>query len=242
MAKLTMTRWMGAAALAGAGILAGCASSSTMHGTEGGTAGAGGTAGSVNTRTDSAAGTATDTSAVRATNPVSANPNAYPSTGGAAMSFNNLGSDANIASAIDVSNSDEIAAGQLASSRATNAGVRSFAQRMVTDHTKMQQQDRAFLSGSGVSSTDSAGAALALRQQDDSAMASLRNATGAQFDAMYIDQQVTAHRRTLALLNAAKSQAQSSQLRDAIAGAIPQVQSHLDQAIALQKGMGTSGR
>src|SRR4051794_38443175 len=51
--------------------------------------------------------------------------------------------DPHIMAAMHESNLGEIAAGQLALQKASNASVKSFAQMMITDHTTMDQQGNA---------------------------------------------------------------------------------------------------
>ena len=240
MIKTTMTRWMGAGTLALVAGLAGCASGTGMQGTSSGTAGAGGVAGAVNPPADTMAGRTTDTTG-RAVPPANA---ASPAgQGGVSMGgmFANLGDDARIATAIDVANTGEIDAGQIARQRARNSSVRAFADRMVRDHTRMQAQDRTLGANPALVESDSTNVMGQMRRQNDVTMARLRSASpGAQFDSMYVNQQVDAHRQTLALLTAARTQAQDQKLRDAIDAAIPQVQSHLDQATALQRTLGSA--
>lgn len=247
MIKTTMTRWMGAGTLALVAGLAGCASGTGMQGTSSGTAGAGGVAGAVNPAADTMSGRPADTTSGRAADttgravpPASA---ASPAGQGVSMGgmFANLGGDARIATAIDVANTGEIEAGQVARQRARNSSVRAFADRMVRDHTRMQAQDRTLGANPALVESDSTNVMGQMRRQNDVAVARLRSASpGAQFDSMYVNQQVDAHRQTLALLTAARTQAQDQKLRDAIDAAIPQVQSHLDQATGLQRTLGSA--
>lgn len=154
-------------------------------------------------------------------------------------SLSNIGSDARIVSAIDVANTDEIAAAMLARQRASSPRVRAFADDMLKDHTAMQTQDRVLAQNPQFVASDSAGVTREMRREDDAALVKLQNVpAGPGFDEMYIANEITAHKRTLALLNAAKAQTHNDQLQDMIGKAIPEVQEHLNNALALQTAMG----
>ncbi len=154
--------------------------------------------------------------------------------------INNIGSDARIVSAIDVANTDEISAATLARSRASSPRVRAFAQQMIADHGQMQTQDRNLASNPDFISSDSADVTLTMRRMDNAALTQLQNTpSGPAFDALYINQQVDAHKRTLALLKAALDQAKDTRVHSLIAAAIPKVQAHLDEATAIQQQLGT---
>lgn len=153
--------------------------------------------------------------------------------------LSNLGGDARIVSALDVVNTDEIGAGILARQRASSPEVRAFAERVIMDHTRLQGQDRALAADPQFVSSDSASITREMRRSDEAAMVRLRALpAGPAFDAAYINGEVTDHQHALALLNAAKTQAKDSRLRDLIAGAIPVIQEHLNLAMALQSRMG----
>lgn len=154
----------------------------------------------------------------------------------------NIGSDARIVSAIDVVNTDEIAEGMLVRQRATLPQVRAYAEEMINDHTRLQGQDRALAANPAFISSDSADITREMRRKDNASMVRLRAMpNGADFDVAYIAGEVSGHKDALALLNAAKTQARDSRVSDLITAAIPVVQHHLDQAIAIQRTMGGSG-
>ncbi|MGI8509218.1 MAG: DUF4142 domain-containing protein [Gemmatimonadaceae bacterium] len=151
----------------------------------------------------------------------------------------NIGSDARIVSAIDVVNTDEIAAAMLAREKATSPRVRAFAEQMITDHTRLQGADRALASESQFISSDSAGVTLEMRRNDRAAMVRLQAMSRGQgFDAAYIRGEIDDHKQALALFNAAKPQARDGRVSDLITMAIPVLQQHLNDATAIQASMG----
>lgn len=149
-------------------------------------------------------------------------------------SLTDIGSDARIVSAIDIANTDEISAGMLARQQASDPRVRAFAQQMVSEHTQMQNADRALAQQARFIASDTADVALQMRKNDQASLQKLQGLSGVAFDEAYLQSQVDAHQRTLALLKASRGQARDANLRSMIDAAIPKVQSHLDQATSLQ--------
>lgn len=151
----------------------------------------------------------------------------------------NIGSDARIVGAIDVVNTDEIAAGMLARDRATSPRVRAFAQQIIADHTRLQGADRALASQSEFISSDSADVTREMRRSDQAAMVRLQAMPrGPGFDAAYIRGEIGDHKQALELFNAAKTQARDGRVSDLIMMAIPVLQQHLNDATAIQASMG----
>ncbi|MFN2563553.1 MAG: DUF4142 domain-containing protein [Gemmatimonadaceae bacterium] len=147
--------------------------------------------------------------------------------------------DADIRMLAALINASEISAGSLAARKATVADVRSFASDMVADHTAMQRSSGG--DTTSVGGTTPAGRARAdtlrrvSRRQADSLAALPR---GAAFDRAYIDQQLSAHSMALDSLQRWAAQTRSGALRAMIGASIPKVQSHLDQARAIQASLG----
>jgi putative membrane protein len=147
-------------------------------------------------------------------------------------------SDANIVALLHQSNLGEIQAGTLAQQRATDAGTRTFAQQMVTEHTALDQRGNALATSAGITP------ALpndALPQQQAQETAMLQQATGAAFDRAYLAQQVAAHQRTLALVDASIPMASAEALRTMLTSEVrPRVADHLRMAQELQRKVGTA--
>lgn len=146
-------------------------------------------------------------------------------------------SDADIMGLLHESNLGEIQAGQLAQQRAVNAQVKAFATQMVTDHTALDQQGTALAQQLGITPTlpDST-----LPRQQQAEMAVLTARTGAAFDQAYVAQQVVAHQRTLALVDASITLATRTQVRTMLQNQVrPAVVMHLQMAQQLQTTVGT---
>ena len=156
-------------------------------------------------------------------------------TGAGATTSSGALSDADITGVIHEVNAGEIAAGKLASTKATNDDVKAFARDMVKDHSALDGKDEKLASGGASSSAvrDS------VTKANAATSAQLTNAgSGAAFDKAYVDAQVTGHENALAFLQRAQSSAQRDDLKKLVADAIPDVQKHLDRARALQSKLG----
>ena len=126
----------------------------------------------------------------------------------------------------------EIEAGRLALQMSTNAGVRSFAQAMINDHTNSTAQMSAALQSIGMNPPPPQ-----LTPDLTARLDRLRTA-GTGFDAMYLDDQIAAHNEALALHNACAANA-GAPVAAVSAGLIPHIQSHLNQAQTLRANWST---
>jgi putative membrane protein len=121
-------------------------------------------------------------------------------------------------------NMAEIELGQLASQKATDQGVRQFAQRMVNDHTKANQQLQQILSQNGVTVPTETSSS----QQRE--MERLQKLNGADFDKAYIDHMVKDHKTDVKEFEKASRDAQNQDLKAFAANTLPTLQDHLRMA------------
>ena len=124
--------------------------------------------------------------------------------------INSIQTDAHIMGVLHESNVGEVQAGQLAAQRATDAEVKAFAAMMVTDHSTLDVTGTALATQLGI--TPAVPNTL-LPSQQDRELSQLSLVTGTTFDKNYIAQQVVAHTRTLAIVDAALGEAQQAALR-----------------------------
>ncbi len=151
----------------------------------------------------------------------------------------NIGSDARIVSALDVVNTDEIATAMLAREKATSPRVRMFAERLLTDHTRLQGVDRALAAHPEFVSSDSADITREMRRSDNAALVRLRAMPkGPGFDAAYIAGEIDDHKHAIELANASVNQAQDPRVKELASSSIPALQEHLNMAMAIQQSMG----
>jgi putative membrane protein len=104
-----------------------------------------------------------------------------------------------------------------------NADVRSFANKMITDHTKSTAMVKAAAMKDGLHPTPPV-----LNSEQQSNLSQLKAATGSARDSLYIQQQKPAHQQALALMQSYASTGSATHLKDAAGQIQPVVQSHLD--------------
>jgi putative membrane protein len=145
--------------------------------------------------------------------------------------------DADIISVIHAVNQGEVDAGKLASTKASNADVKSFAREMVKDHEAMDAKGSKLASSAGGTAQNRLSDSVTSANQATSSQ--LQSAgSGAAFDKAYVDAQVAGHQNALTFLQRAQSSAQNADLKKLISSAIPDVQKHLDRAKSLQSKVG----
>jgi putative membrane protein len=142
--------------------------------------------------------------------------------------------DSNIVGILDEANKGDSAGGALALKKASRQDVKAFARLMMLEHHAMRVE----------------GAQLAKQlnttpkpPEHDPVAGYVRNAAatlqktpkGAEFDRVYIDNEVSVHQAVLDFANMARVTTQTPQLRALIEKAIPVIRKHLDQATAIQK-------
>jgi len=126
------------------------------------------------------------------------------------------------------SNLMEIRLGQLAQSKASNQAVKQFGQRMVADHSNLENQLTSAVSSAGQTFTpvmDSRHERMATR---------LEGLSGAEFDRTYMRLMIRGHQRDVANFQTQSQSARSSQIRTVATNGLPVLQQHL--SLALQVG------
>ena len=126
----------------------------------------------------------------------------------------------------------EIQAGHIAQGKARENGIKAFASTMVKDHSTMSSTLMAAL--------DNAQRKIAHPSDqlptDKQAMIDQLKATpkGAQFDSLYLGQQMQAHQQAWALQKGYATDGDDASLRQVAASAVPIVEQHLAMLKALQ--------
>jgi putative membrane protein len=142
-----------------------------------------------------------------------------------------------IAGTLQAINNGEIEAGRLARDRAQNAEVRRFAEMMVNQHNENNRRVREALTRDNIEPREGAVA----RQVSDNAqrdLQQLRDARGAEFDRVYINQQVRMHEDALRLIdNRLIPSARDTQLRTLLQDTRQHVSDHLDRAREIQRNL-----
>ena len=142
--------------------------------------------------------------------------------------------DANIVALLDAANKADSSAGALAAKKATNAEVKAFARLMMSEHHALRAAGQALAKQLGVEPKAPERDPLAPYVANE--MKTLQStAKGAEFDRVYIDNEVSVHQAVLDLANQARVTTQTPQLKELIEKAVPVIRKHLDQATELQK-------
>lgn len=105
----------------------------------------------------------------------------------------------------------------------TNPDIQSFAQQMITDHTKSTDMVKTAAMADGLTP---APPMLTAKQKAD--LAKLTAAKGMNRDKLYIRQQKPAHAEALALMRGYSSSGKATHLKDTAGQIEPVVQAHID--------------
>lgn len=121
----------------------------------------------------------------------------------------------------------EVELGRLAAERAASAEVKAFGQRMVTDHSKANQQLMQIATSKGITL---AKALPADKQQERDRFARL---SGAEFDRMYMDHMVKDHKKDVSEFEKQAEKGTDPALRTFAQQTLPTLREHLTLAQSL---------
>ncbi len=148
--------------------------------------------------------------------------------------------DPQIADIVVAANEVDIAAGELARTRATDAEVKAFAEKMVTDHTGVNKAASELVGRLGVT-PERNGTSDQLRQGGEQNRTALQGQSGAAFDRTYIDQEVAYHQAVLdAIDQTLIPGATNAELKSLLQQTRPAVEAHLQHARQIQTRLGGS--
>jgi putative membrane protein len=147
-------------------------------------------------------------------------------------------SDAEIAAIVVVANQVDIDAGKLASDKAQSAEVRALAQRMVTDHTGVNEQATALVQKLKVTPKSNA-TSESLKKDGAANLKKLQGLSGTAFDQAYVSNEVAYHQAVIdALDKTLIPNAKNAELHDLLVKVRPAFVSHLEHAKHLQSKVG----
>jgi putative membrane protein len=126
----------------------------------------------------------------------------------------------------------EIQAGKLAQEKGTSADVKSFADMMIKDHTKANEELAKIAAGKKLEVSDEA-------MLMDKAKAMILDLRGAKsFDQAYANNQVMAHEQTIALFEKEVNEGKDADLKAFASKMLPDLKKHLEHAKTLAKAHG----
>jgi putative membrane protein len=135
--------------------------------------------------------------------------------------------DKNFAMMAAMSNYAEIDAGQTATTKGLNPGIKAFGSMMVTDHTNAAMKLKPITSSLGLYAPDSLDAKhVALKSQ-------LATLTGRAFDSVYIHSQVEDHQAAIDLFEDEASEGKQQDLKNFANETLPNLRMHKAHADSL---------
>jgi len=150
-------------------------------------------------------------------------------------------SDPQIVGIVLAANQIDIDYGNIALAKSENKATREFAQRMVADHSAVQQSVIGLAAKLGVTGEDSQ-TSTGLKGGAVDITAKLNALNGEEFDKFYIDNEVSYHKTVTDALEAVLiPSAQNAELKSALQGAQPLFLKHLEHARMVQSGNVTHG-
>ncbi len=125
----------------------------------------------------------------------------------------------------------EIEAGRLALETSENQRVQSFAQHMIDDHTRMNEELRSIAREKNLEVADDA----TLMDQGKVMIMQMRDGDG--FDRHYMGNQVNAHEQTIELYENASQNLTDQELRELAQESLPKLREHLAKAQELHSAL-----
>jgi putative membrane protein len=128
--------------------------------------------------------------------------------------------------AVDASraNTEEITLGQLAAQKATDPAVQQYAQRMIQDHTKANQQLSQIIAQKGATLPTTT---TTSQEKETDHLAKL---SGTDFDKAYMGHMVKDHKKDVKEFQKAADNAKDPDLKAFAANTLPTLQEHLQMA------------
>jgi putative membrane protein len=123
---------------------------------------------------------------------------------------------------------EEVELGQLAEQKANNEAVRSFGQKMVTDHSKANDDLKQIVAQKGATLPTQ------LTHKEHATMEDLQKATGADFDKTYVRAMLKDHREDVKEFKEASKDLQDPELRSFAAKTLPVLEEHLKMVESME--------
>jgi putative membrane protein len=126
----------------------------------------------------------------------------------------------------------EIQSSQLAEQKSNDAATKTFAQKMVTDHTKTTTEMKSMMSSGKLKGVE---APTAMASSQQSMLDKLKGLNGSDFTKQYHDDQVSAHKDAVSLFERYGKGGDNPELKDWANKTLPTLQDHLKMAQDLDK-------
>ena len=114
----------------------------------------------------------------------------------------------------------EVAEAQIALQKSGNADIQKFAQRMVDDHSKANDQLKSIATAKGINLP------TAPSRSDRSKADALQKLSGTAFDRRYVSDQTAAHKQAVSLFTTESKDGKDNDLKNFAAQTLPTLQDH----------------
>jgi putative membrane protein len=128
----------------------------------------------------------------------------------------------------------EVKLGQLAQDKGSNPAVKEFGERMVTDHSKANDELK------GIASRDNLNLPSGPSKTDEAEYDRLSKLSGKQFDDAYAKMMVSDHEKDIAEFRKESTSGQDPALKSFASKTLPTLESHLQQAKQMLKSVQTA--
>ncbi len=122
----------------------------------------------------------------------------------------------------------EVQMGALAQQRASSPDIKQFGERMITDHTKVNDQVKSLAQQKGVTLPTQ------VTSDEQKEIEKLTGLTGPAFDKEYINRMVKMHEKDVSNFKSRSTKAKDPDVKNLANQVLPTLQQHLDLAKSLQ--------
>ncbi len=126
----------------------------------------------------------------------------------------------------------EVELSKLAQQKATNAKAKEFANMMVMDHSKANDELKALAKAKNITLPDSINADSKAMWEDLN-----KTAAGKDFDKSYVSKMVSEHKKTVAMFESASKDLKDADLKAFVDKTLPVLKGHLDKINSINDGM-----
>ena len=119
----------------------------------------------------------------------------------------------------------EVAKGKLAAQKGAHEGVKQFGQKMVDDHSKVNDELKSIAGGKNITVPDEMP-----KSPSTATLAKLEKVEGAAFDRAYVEDQIRDHEKTIALFEREAKTGKDAELKAFAEKTLPTLKEHLTMA------------
>jgi len=143
-------------------------------------------------------------------------------------------SDANVLAMLDIINLSEIDSADLAKEKSSSEEVRTFASRLLNEHTAMMQETRQLAQQINIDPQMPVLASIVGKRHQET-MEELRRMSGADFDQTYLKYQIKMHEQAIDLVQHTADSVHNRRLHHHLKGARQDLLTHVSTASAIER-------